>query len=67
MGDVQSRCQFWRGKHRHDRHAIHVVGDRFAIDSEAAPALALGSLEAFEQVKEGDGRSGILLWRVGEG
>jgi hypothetical protein len=44
-----------------------VVGDGFAIDSETAPAFALGGLEAFEEVEEGDWRGGVLFWGVGEG
>ena len=36
-----------------------MVGDTFAVlDAEAAPACALGSLEALEQVEEGNGRVG---------
>lgn len=65
--DVQFGCQFWRGKHRHDRHAIHMVGNRLAIDTESAPAFALRGLETFEQVEEGDRRGGVLFWLVGEG
>ena len=45
-------------EHRHDGHAVHVVGDGFARrgqDVEAAPAFAFGRLEALEEVEEGEG------------
>lgn len=55
-----------RREHGDDGHAVHVVADGFAvIDAEAAPARALGGLEAFEQVEEGEGRGGGF--GVGEG
>jgi len=42
-----------------------VVGDALAVvDAEAAPACALGGLEAFQQVEEGDGRVGGFLVAV---
>lgn len=65
--DVEFGCQLGRGKHRHDRHAVHVVGDGFAIDAEAAPAFTLCGLQALKEVEEGNGCRGVLLWRVGEG
>lgn len=67
VGDVELGGQLLRGKHRHDRHAVHVVRDRLAIDSKAAPAFALGRLKALNQVEEGNRSSRVLLKRVGEG
>jgi len=67
MRDVDLGCQLWRGKHRHDRHAVHVVRDRLAIDAEAAPAFALGRLKALDQVEKGDWSGCVLLWWVREG
>lgn len=64
--EVDLGSQLGRGKHRHDRHAVHVVRNRLAIDTKAAPAFALGSFQAFDQVKEGNRRGGVLLWRVRE-
>lgn len=64
---VEFGGQRWRGHHGHDGHAVHVVGDRFAgRDAKSAPALALGGLQAFKQMKEGNGRGGVLLRRVRE-
>ena len=56
MRDVQSGAEGGRGQHRHDGHAVHVVGDGFAVvDVEAAPAFAFGGFEAREEVEEGEG------------
>lgn len=62
--DVESGCQLWRGKHRYDRHAVHVVRNRLAIDTEAAPAFALGRLKALEKVEERDRRGCVFRGRV---
>ena len=64
--DIQLRSQPRRGKHRHDRHAVHMVRNRLAIDTEAAPTFALGGLETLDQVKKGDRRRGVLLWGMRE-
>jgi len=48
-------------------HAVHVVADGLAVvEAEAAPAFALGGLEAFEHVEERDGRGGGGFGAVGE-
>ena len=48
-------------------HAVHVVADGFAVvEAEAAPAFALGGLEALEEVEEGDRGGGRGLRTVGD-
>lgn len=55
MRDVEAGGEGGRGQHGQDGHAVHVVGDGFAVvDFEAAPAFAFGGLEALEQVEEGE-------------
>jgi len=42
-------------EHGDDGHAVHMVGDGFAmVDAEATPAFALGCFEALEEVEEGE-------------
>ena len=54
--DVEAGAQRPRRQHRDDGHAVHVVGDGFAVaDAEAPPAFALGGFEAREEVQEGEG------------
>lgn len=49
-----------RAEEGDDGHAVHVVGDGFAVvDVEAAPALAFGGLEALEEVEEGEWGGGV--------
>lgn len=49
------------------RHAVHVIADGLAVvEAEAAPALALGGLQALEHVEEGDRGGGGGLGAVGE-
>lgn len=58
---VESRGKRSGSHHGEDGHAVHVVGNGLAIvNAEAAPASALGSLEALEQVEEGDGGRCVL-------
>jgi len=55
-GHIEARGERRRAEHGDDGHAVHVVGDRFAVvDTDSAPALALGSLQTFKKVEERDG------------
>lgn len=51
--DVEAGGERGGGKHGHDRHAVHMVAYGFAaVNAEAAPAFALGGLEALKNVEE---------------
>jgi len=43
------------GHHSENTHAVHVVGDGFALDAKSVPSCALGRLQALQEVEEGDG------------
>ncbi len=64
---LHGRLGFGTADQAHHAHAVHVVGDGFAIDAETAPAFAFCGLQALKEVEEGNGRGGVLLWRVGKG
>lgn len=43
-------------EHRDDGHAVHVIGNAFAmIDCKASPTFAFGGLEALEEVEKWEG------------
>jgi len=54
-GDIEFAGDGGRAEEGDDGHAVHVVGDGFAVvDAEATPAFAFGCLEALEEVEEGE-------------
>ena len=63
MRDVEFGSQGGGSEHGDYGHAVHVVGDGFAVEeAHAPPAFAFGGFEAREEVEEGDG-----CWVVGRG
>ena len=64
---VEAGSEGWRRDECHDSHAVHVICNRFTmIDTEAAPAFALGGFEALEEVEEADGCGGAFFGEVGD-
>ena len=54
-----------RSKHGDDGHAVHMVGDGFAVfDAEAAPAFALSGLEAGQHMEEVKRGLWLIWWIV---
>ena len=67
-GEVEAGGKAGGAEHGDEGHAVHVVGDGFAGgEAEAAPAFALGCLEASEEVEEGDWRGLRRCRAVGKG